>query len=154
MSYKISFISGLAGSLALTILHETLRKTVSSAPRMDKLGEQSLRKILDAEDLPIPSENKQYAITMAGDVIGNAMYYSMVGIQPGRSMLTGTLLGLSAGIGAVALPEKMGLNKQYSNATTKTQILTVLIYLTGGLVAGATERILQKRGTGIMNTKK
>ncbi len=69
----------------------------------------------------------------------------MVGIKPKYSLLTGVVIGLTAGIGAVALPDKMGLNEQYSNATTKTQFLTVLLYLTGGLVAGTVHTIFKRK---------
>ena len=144
MKYQ-SFISGLAGSLVLTLLHETLRKTVTSAPRMDKMGEEGLSKVLTAAGVEVPSEENLYGITMAGDIIGNAGYYSLVGIKPKYSILTGAALGLAAGIGAVELPGKMGLNEEYSNATPKTQALTLLIYLTGGLVAGAVHSFFERK---------
>ena len=44
MKYS-SLISGLAGSLALTLLHETLRKNVDLAPRMDLMAFPSLKNL-------------------------------------------------------------------------------------------------------------
>lgn len=141
-----SLLSGFAGSIALTLLHETLKRNISAAPRMDKLGEQALSKILSATGSEVPPADDLEKITLGGDIIGNAFYYSMVGIKPKYSLLTGALIGLASGIGAVKLPAKMGLNEQYSNATRKTQVLTVLLYLTGGIVAGATHSMLYKKG--------
>lgn len=140
-----SIISGLAGSIALTLLHEVVKKNVTAAPRMDKLGQQGLSRVLSASGSEIPSEDALQKITLGGDIVGNAMYYSMVAIKPEYSLYTGVLLGLTAGLGAIGLPGKMGLNEQYSNATTKTQVLTVLLYLTGGLVAGTLHTILERK---------
>lgn len=140
-----SIISGLAGALALTLLHELLKKNVTAAPRMDKLGQQGLAKVLSASGSEIPPADDLQKLALGGDIIGNSMYYSMVGIKPKYSLLTGAAIGLSAGIGAVALPGKIGLNEQYSNATNKTQFLTILLYLTGGLVAGGVYTILERK---------
>ncbi len=147
MKLPSSIISGLAGSIALTLLHELLKKNVSAAPRMDKLGQQGLSKVLYASGSEIPSSDDLQKLALGGDIIGNATYYSMVGVKPKYSLLTGAVIGLTAGIGAVALPGKMGLNEQYSNATTKTQFLAVLLYLTGGLVAGAVHTMLERKAT-------
>jgi hypothetical protein len=141
------FISGLAGSLVLTLLHETLRKTVKDAPRMDLMGKQGLAKILSAADMEVPPEPELFKITMTGDIIGNAGYYALVASAPKHSVLAGAALGLAAGVGALTLPDKIGLDKEYSNATPKTQILTVCIYFLGGLVAGVVYDSLQKKSS-------
>ena len=145
MKRPSSIISGLAGSLALTLIHEVLKRTVTDAPRMDKLGEQGLTKVLAASGTDMPSGDTLQKMTFGGDIIGNAGYYSIVGILPKYSLLTGTVIGLAAGIGAVGLPKKLGLNEQYSNATNKTKVLTVLMYLTGGVVAGAVHTMLERK---------
>src|SRR5688500_6669157 len=99
-----SIISGLTGSIALTLLHELLKKTVSAAPRMDKLGQQGLSKILSAAGNEIPSVDDLQKFALGADIIGNAAYYSLVSIKPKYSLLTGAVIGFTAGIGAVALP--------------------------------------------------
>jgi hypothetical protein len=140
-----SFISGLAGSIALTLLHEVLKKNVSAAPRMDKLGKQALSKTLAASGSEIPSDNNLQKLTLGGDIMGNAGYYSLVGLIPRYGLVTGTVIGLAAGIGAVTLPGKMGLHEKYSNASNKTRVLTVALYLTGGLIAGAVHTLLERK---------
>ena len=145
MAKRSSFISGIAGSIALTVFHEILKRTVANAPRMDKLGKQGLSKVLSATGTHQPSSANLQKIALGGDLMGNASYYALVGIKPGYSILTGAVLGLAAGVGAVALPGKMGLNEGYSNATTQTKVLTVLLYVTGGLVAGAVHQLLERK---------
>lgn len=140
-----SLISGLAGSLALTILHETIRKNVALAPRMDLMGEEGLAKVLSAAGIPVPDEPKLFNLTMGGDIVGNAGYYALVAAAPKHPVVAGAVLGAAAGIGALVLPDKLGLNKEYSNATPKTQFLTLAIYFVGGIVAGAVYKVLDKR---------
>jgi hypothetical protein len=112
---------------------------------MDKMGRQALTKVLSATGTEIPSKDNLQKITLGGDLLGNAGYYAMVGAKPGYGLVSGALLGLAAGVGAVALPEKMGLNEEYSGATTRTKILTVALYVAGGLVAGAVQQMLEKK---------
>lgn len=146
MKYS-SLISGLAGSLALTLLHETLRKNVDLAPRMDLMGEEGVTKILSAAGIPVPAEPQLFRLTMGGDIAGNAGYYALVALAPKKPLIAGAVLGIAAGVGALTLPEKLGLNKEYSNATTKTQVLTMAIYLFGGLVAGTVYKALAKKSS-------
>jgi hypothetical protein len=112
---------------------------------MDKLGTQALKKSLKYAGVGVPSKKKLYYSTLAGDIAGNAGYYSLVGLNPKHSILTGGVLGLIAGIGALALPEKLGLDKKYSNATRETQLLTVGLYVAAGLIAGGMYRIFNRR---------
>ncbi|PWV49093.1 hypothetical protein [Chitinophaga sp. S165] len=148
MKTLASMTSGLISSVALTVAHETLRKNVSQAPRMDKLGMQALSSSLNQARLPVPGEKKLYYATMAGDIAGNAGYYSLVGMNPKYSILTGAALGLMAGIGAITLPNKLGLNEKYSNKTGKTQLLTLGLYVTAGLIAGVVHKLLDKKKPG------
>ena len=153
MKYS-SLLSGLAGSLALTILHETLRKNVDLAPRMDLMGEEGLTKVLSSIGIPIPSEPQLFNLTMGGDIIGNAGYYSLVATTPKQPIVAGTVLGMAAGVGALTLPDKLGLNKEYSNASRKTQLLTVAIYLFGGIVAGVVYKALDKKSSHLKKSGK
>jgi hypothetical protein len=52
------------------------------------------------------------------------------------------MLGISAGLGTVALPGPLGLGKEPSNRTTATRVMTELWYLVGGLVAAGASRLL------------
>lgn len=138
-----SIAAGLAGSIALTVTHQLLHKYIADAPRMDLMGKEALVKLADKADVDIPKENL-YGITMAGDLIGNMMYYSLVGaVKKKHAIETGAALGLAAGIGGVYLPNPIGLTNAYSDRTTTTKLLTVGIYLLGGLVAGTVAKKLR-----------
>ncbi len=75
-----SLIAGFAGAAALNILHETVRKFDPEAPRLDLLGEEAIKKSIQALDLPAPTGDKLYDVTLAGDLISNTTYYSAIGM--------------------------------------------------------------------------
>jgi len=137
--------AGLAGALALTLIHETARRLrPEDAPRMDVLGMRGLRKLLGKANAPQPNEDTLFNLTMAGDVLSNGLYYSLVG--SGRhAVRRGLLLGLAAGAGGVLLPGPLGLGEAPSRRTPQTQGMTLAWYTAGGLVAGAVARALRKR---------
>lgn len=137
---------GIAGAVALTLLHETIRRKNADAPRMDLLGIQALAKSLKTVDAPVPDEHKLFKITMAGDVLSNSLYYSIAGIaDENGAILRGTLLGLAAGIGAVYLPKPLGLNPAPAARTFQTRLMTIALYLAGGVVAGVTGKLIENK---------
>lgn len=134
--------SGLVGAIALTVLHEAGRRVIPEAPRMDILGMRAIAKTMKKVDQTPPSGENLHRIALAGDIAGNALYYSLVGIGPDRgAWLRGGVLGLLAGIGGVFLPSPLGLGSGPSGRTRQTQALTVLYYLAGGLAAAAAHRL-------------
>lgn len=137
--------SGLAGALVLTLIHETARRIrPADAPRMDVLGQRGLRRLLAATDAPQPDNDTAYGLTMAGDVLSNGLYYSLVGA--GRGVWwRGAALGLAAGIGGVVLPGPLGLGEAPSNRTPQTKAMTVAWYLLGGLAAAGASRAWSRR---------
>jgi hypothetical protein len=137
---------GLAGATAVTLIHESIRQVIPQAPRMDRLGMQAIEKGLKKAGKKVPKENALFTAAMAGDIVSNAIYYSIAGIGSEKNIwLRGTLLGLAAGIGAVVLPEPMGLNKQYSNRTLATKAMTVGLYVAGSLVTTAVIKLLNHK---------
>lgn len=136
MSILKSMVGGLAGACVLTLVHETVRRTIPNAPRMDILGMQAIAKGLRMTGhTPPKSEEKLHTWAMVGDVVSNSLYYSFAGT--GSSALkVGAVLGAAAGAGAVLLPGPLGLSEEPSNRTPETQAMTVGLYLLGGLVAG------------------
>jgi hypothetical protein len=139
---------GLAGAGALTLIHETVRRVVPTAPRMDLLGMQAIAKIVRSYGKNPPNEKNLFYITMAGDVVSNALYYSLAGAGNKENRIwKGALLGLAAGIGAVTLPKPMGLNPAHSNRTVTTQIMTVAWYTIGGVVSALVMKALEQKET-------
>ncbi|PQA59382.1 hypothetical protein [Siphonobacter curvatus] len=136
--------SGFVGACTLTLLHETARKTVPNAPRIDILGKRALSKILPSGISP--SEETLHKASLAGDIASNATYYGLVSLDsPKNGVRNGAILGLAAGLGAVFLPGPLGLGEKPSNRTTATQLMTMGWYLAGGLAAGLTYRLLGKK---------
>lgn len=135
---------GLIGAATLTLLHETIRRINRNAPRMDRLGMEAIGKTLVAVKLPVPEEDNLFRITMAGDIISNSLYYSVAAIgDEEKIVLRGILLGLAAGLGAVYLPKPMGLSEKPSSRTLETKLMTVGLYLTGGLVASLGSKLIE-----------
>lgn len=138
-----SLLSGLAGAVALNILHETVRQFVPAAPRADVLGMRSITKGFRKAGEQPPTGNTLYGLAMLGDVTSNALYYSLVGVSLRQPLLTGAVLGALAGVGAVTLPGPMGLGEAPTKRTEATVAMTIGWYLFGGLVAGAVYRRLR-----------
>ena len=137
---------GVAGAAALTLLHETVKKAVPNAPRMDLLGMNTLAKGLKIVGARTPDERKLYGWSLTGDLISNTLFYSFAGIGKKENALAkGAALGLAAGLGAVLLPKPMGLNEKYSNKTVETKIMTVGIYVIGGFVSAGVMKFLYRK---------
>lgn len=128
--------SGLVGACALTLIHETARRFIDDAPRMDVVGMRAIAKTMRAVDVEPPVPLHEAAL--AGEIVSNSLYYSLVGVGDARDAIrNGALLGLAAGLGAVFLPEPLGLGRQPTEDSPETQLMTVAWYLLGGLAAGA-----------------
>jgi hypothetical protein len=113
---------------------------------MDVLGMRAIAGSLRAAGQPPPPDDELHALALAGDIVSNSLYYSLVGVgRPEAALLRGTILGLAAGAGAVLLPEPLGLGRAPSARTTKTKVMTVGWYLAGGIAAAISYRLLAGR---------
>lgn len=137
---------GLAGAFALTFLHEITRRIDKDAPRMDLMGMDALSKGLQKTGHNVPGSSDLYALSLAGDLISNTVYYSLAAAGNKKYALPkGTVLGLMGGLGALFLPKQIGLNPQHSNKSLKTQLLTTSFYLAGGIIASLVARKIEKK---------
>ena len=138
-------LGGLAGALALNIIHETYRRFDNKAPRVDLVGEEALTNIIEATGNKAPTGNQLYAATLAGDVLSNAFYFSLIGFGDRKNLITrGAILGAVAGAGAVLFTEDLGLKDAPITRSNRTKVLTIGWYLIGGLVAAASIRALNE----------
>lgn len=143
MALLKSLGSGLIGSAALTAVHEAARRTLPHAPRMDVIGMRALARSLRGAGQQPPDRATLFNLAMAGDVIANGVYYSLVNAgRPAGRWGRGAALGLLAGLGSALLPERIGLGGQPGQRRPWTQLLTVAWYLIGGLAAAAAARRL------------
>jgi hypothetical protein len=145
MSKINNLIAGFAGAIALNILHETLRKENSDVPRIDLLGEDALQKTLKHFGTRIENRHNLYKATLAGDVLSNTLYYSLIGAgKPSLKWPRAVFYGLSAGFGALTLPKPMGLNPEPVTKNNQVKVLTVGYYVFGALVTGLVLNLLSK----------
>ncbi|TDQ11361.1 hypothetical protein [Pedobacter metabolipauper] len=146
MSKLKNLVAGLAGAIALNILHETLRHKKDDVPRIDLLGEDALQKVLRHFSVSIGNKDDLYKATLAGDVIGNAFYYSLIGTGgAGYIWPKALVLGIGAGIGAVTLPEPLGLDDEPVTKTDQVKVLTVGYYVFGALVTATVLKLLSRK---------
>lgn len=137
---------GLAGAATLTLLHESIRRIVPEAPRLDKLGMQAISQGFKKAGRNIPKGKGLFTTALAGDLLSNAIYYSAAGMgNQKNSWMRSSLLGLAAGLSAVLLPEPLGLNSKYSNKKVATQLMTIGLYVTGALVTTVVIKLLDKK---------
>jgi len=146
MSKVKNIVAGLGGAIALNIIHESLKKRDSDMPRVDLLGEEALEKSLDYFDAEIHDKDTLYKTTLAGDIISNALYYSAIGAGDTKYLLPRAIaIGVAAGVGAITLPEPLGLNDKPVNRTNKTKALTIGYYLAGALVTAVIVKAMNKK---------
>ena len=115
------------------------------APRMDVVGMRALARGADAADVNVPRDNRLYNMTLAGDLIFNSAYYALA-----TTWMRGAALGLAAGIGALVLPQKIGLGSPPKSELLSNQIMTVSWYLLGGLTAACTAQYLARRHADVV----
>ena len=106
---------------------------------MDVLGMRAFERVMRGAKLEPPKPDTLHTVTLAGDIVSNGLYYSLVGLGGRQGVwLRGILLGLAAGIGALVLPGPLGLGTAPRNQTNATRAMTVAWYAAGALVAAAT----------------
>lgn len=140
-----NLLAGLGGAVALNILHESLKYKTDYMPRIDLLGAEALQKSLHFFGTGINDEDTLYNATLAGDIISNTLYYSLIGTGSRKHVWTRAMVyGLSAGIGAITLPEYLGLDPEPVTKSQKTKALTIAYYLAGAIVTGCTIKAIDK----------
>jgi hypothetical protein len=113
---------------------------------MDVIGERALNRSLKALGWRAPRGRRLYHATLAGELLSNSLYYSIVGAAPpSRALRTGLIAGLIAGFGAVLLPPRLGLGHPPGQKPPVTPLLTIAWYTAGGLASAAVTRLLARR---------
>ena len=79
--------------------------------------------------MKITDKDQLYGATLAGDVLSNGIYYAATATT-GFDMVSGA----AAGLGAVLLPKKMGLDDSPVAESNQKKIMTVGYYLFGAVV--------------------
>src|SRR5215212_1703741 len=80
-------VAGAVGAVTVTALKEGARRLVPHAPRMDAMGERALGRTMRAAGLRAPRGRALFRWTLAGDLVGNALYYGLAGAGSPRGAL-------------------------------------------------------------------
>jgi hypothetical protein len=143
MKVSAGLAGGLAGTLTVASIHEALKRVTPDAPRMDVLDMELIRKGLKSINKEVPGEDELQRWAVGGELFCDTAYYGLVAMGGKKGVwLRGALLGLIAGVTAVVLPKPLGLSEEASNKTLGTQIMTVGLYLMGGLAASAITQLV------------
>jgi hypothetical protein len=142
-------VSGAAGALALTAVHQLARRSVPYAPRMDVLGMRAIARGAHRVGRRPPTGRVLYRATLAGDLLSNTAYYSVVALGGRHALRAGAALGIAAGAGALVLPPLLGLGNAPHAHAWPNRLMTVAWYTLGGLVAGAVYERLHARGRAV-----
>ena len=137
-----SLVAGFGGAILLNILHESL-KHYDNTPRVDLVGEEALQKSLGAFGISIDDPQRLYFATLIADIISNGLFYSAICTDKNIWQRAITV-GAGAGIGAVMLPEKLGLDDKPVAKNTQVKTLTVGYYLFGALATAAIFKAISK----------
>lgn len=141
-----NIVSGLVGAIMLNVVHQLGKKVDKDAPRIDQIGEEAVSKSIRTVGYHPPRGNKLFLATLAGDLIANSIYYSLIGKGKRENLLLrGIIYGAVAGIGALTLTKPMGLDDQPVNRTTKTKALTIGLYILGGVITVFAHRLINGR---------
>jgi hypothetical protein len=139
-----SLLAGACGAVALTAVHQLARRMTDDAPRMDVLGERAIARTVQAAGGTLPMQPRLHRWALAGDLVANSAYYSLVACGRHAHMWKrGVAMGLAAGAGALVLPRRIGLGDPPRSHHVPNQIMTVAWYLIGGLAAAGAGRALK-----------
>lgn len=142
---KKQLIAGIGGAVLLNILHESLKHANDNMPRIDLVGTEALQKSLNYIGQSIEDPQKLYYATLAGDLVSNGGYYALIFCTEKHIWTRAIALGLAAGVGAVVLPAKLGLDDQPVAKNDTVKALTIGYYLFGALSAAAIYKVLTKK---------
>ena len=142
-----SVVSGMAGAVALTAVHQAAKMMTPAAPQMDVLGMRAIARATgtsgmadESADVDAERNPRLFEYALAGDLLANSAYYSLA-----TTWTRGAVLGLAAGIGALVLPRRMGLGDPPHSELLSNKIMTVAWYTLGGLAAAWTAQCLARK---------
>jgi hypothetical protein len=147
MKVSSALAGGLAGTITVASLHEAMRRVTPTAPRMDLLDMDLLRKGLTKMNKKVPADDTLQRWAVGGELLCDTAYFTLAAAGGRKRVwLCGALLGLAAGISAVVLPRSMGLPPEPGNKTLGTKIMTIGLYFLGGLAAAAVAQLAERSG--------
>lgn len=139
-----NILAGLGGALVLTILNESLKNLDNKMPRIDLVGEEAVQKTASFFGVDIQNKEALIGTTLVTDIVSNTAYYSLINDEGNDLWFKAASSGLVAGLGAVSLPEQVGLNDKPVAKSFSTKAMTMGYYMVGALTTAAVFRFLQR----------
>jgi len=131
-------VSGAIGAGVLTAIHQAAQRVRDDAPRMDVVGMEVIERTLARAGATVPGREQLFYPTLAGDLIANGIYYSVVPAASARQTWTRALaLGLIAGAGALLLPRYVASGDPPHSHGVANQVMTVAWYTAGAIATAA-----------------
>lgn len=139
-------IAGLAGSLALTGVHQLFKKYCSGSPNLDQVGEEAIRVSLEKADAPKTDEEEVYAAAMGGNILSNALLFSTLATSTNTSQIISKTLGtgLLGAAGTIGLADQLLGNNKATN-TDQKKWMTTGYYLLGAVVSIGVYNLLERK---------
>ncbi|WP_027377605.1 hypothetical protein [Kaistella palustris] len=146
MSYINRSIAGLAGSLALTGVHQLFKKCLDGAPNLDQVGEKAVEATLEKLDAPKTDEEEVFAAAMTGNILSNALLFSTLATSTNTTQIIGKTLGtgLLGAAGTLGLADQL-LGKNEATNTDQKKWMTTGYYLLGAIVSISVYNLLESR---------
>lgn len=139
-----NLIAGFTGAIAINLLQKAISKQSDDRPYIQLLGEDALNTDSAATGQSKANPNEPDHVALGTDVVSHALYYSLIGTGKSKYVWPRALgLGLSAGIGAIRLPQNLTLNEGPATRNTQVQALTVGYYVFGALMTALTLKMLK-----------
>ena len=146
MSFINRSLAGLAGSLALTAVHQIFKKYSSEAPNLEEVGEVAVRASLDKANLQPTDEEEVYAAAMGGNILSNALLFSTLATSTNTTQIISKTLGtgLLGAAGTIGLADQLLGNNKATN-TDQKKWMTTGYYLLGAVVSIGVYNLLERK---------
>jgi hypothetical protein len=135
MNHKVAALAGgIAGALVIKGIHELVKKLDRDVPHFDHLDLSSTQKnnFFGGEG----EQAKFFSGGLTGDLLNNAIHQSVEGLSNKDADLKSGILGIASGLGAVYLPEVLGINQEHKgHSDKKHQVLSTIYNLAGVFIA-------------------
>lgn len=141
-----NLIAGFGGAIVLTLLNETLKNVDDKMPRIDLVGEDAIQKTASFFGVDFANKEALYGTTLLSDIVSNTAYYSLINGQGNDLWLKAASSGLVAGVAAIKIPEKIGVEDKPITKSNTTKALTLAYYTLGALASATILKFLQKQG--------
>ena len=146
MSSSLSVLDDLATQSPITILQKIVQLFNPDAPNFNQLGRSTIMMLADKADLNVPDNDVTELLERVSEKATSAIS-GLFGDTGESAILQGAALGLSVGVGTVLLQPKEEYFIHENQSGAKKKLLTVGLYVAGGILASIIVKQLEKRNT-------